>query len=125
MFADDTTVCLTKDDDYASLQSIIHKWCTASGAKFNTTKTEIIPIGSHDYRKDLYNTHVLNPNHPPLPANLQIAKDGTAIRILGAWLGNNVDENTIWSPILETIDKCLERWVKTHPSVDGKKTITQ
>ena len=70
MFADDTTVYLTKDDDCASLQSILHKWCTASGAKFNTTKTEIIPIGSHDYRENLYNTHILNPNHPPLPANL-------------------------------------------------------
>ncbi|KAF8228108.1 hypothetical protein L208DRAFT_1293291, partial [Tricholoma matsutake] len=60
-----------------------------------------------------------------LPVNLQIAKDGPAIRILGAWLGNKVDEDTIWTPILEKIDEGLGRWERSHPSIDGRKAIIQ
>ena len=125
MFANDTTAFLTKNNNYSLLQSILKKWCTASGAKFNTAKTEIIPVGSPAYCEALHNAHILNPNLPPLPEDLRIAKDGTAIRILGAWLGNNTHEHTIWFPILEKIDDSLDRWERTHPSIEGRKTIIQ
>ena len=44
LFADDTTTFLHKEDSFADLMSILDTWCTASGAKFNKDKTEIIPL---------------------------------------------------------------------------------
>jgi hypothetical protein len=46
LFADDTLVYLSSRDDFQSLLNILEEWCTASGAKFNIEKTEIVPIGS-------------------------------------------------------------------------------
>jgi hypothetical protein len=45
-FADDTTTFLSAEDNMDDLQNILTKWCTASTAKFNIQKTEVIPIGT-------------------------------------------------------------------------------
>ncbi|KDQ25470.1 hypothetical protein PLEOSDRAFT_1026875, partial [Pleurotus ostreatus PC15] len=50
LFTDNTTVFLNEGDDFNALQIILGKWCTAAGAKFNTKKTQILPIGSVEYR---------------------------------------------------------------------------
>ncbi|PPQ85541.1 hypothetical protein CVT25_006781 [Psilocybe cyanescens] len=50
LFADDTTVFLNNADKFEDLQAILDKWCTASTARFNIGKTEIIPLGSDEYR---------------------------------------------------------------------------
>ena len=46
LFADNTTVFLSKFDKFSALELILDKWCIASGARFNVSKTEIIPIGN-------------------------------------------------------------------------------
>ncbi|KII82983.1 hypothetical protein PLICRDRAFT_68591, partial [Plicaturopsis crispa FD-325 SS-3] len=125
LFADDTTVYLNSDDDFQTLQSILDKWCIASGAKFNTTKTEVIPIGSKLYRENLQTTRLLSPNHPPIPESINIASDGVATRILGAWIGNETNEEGVWSTALEKIAASLERWESTNPTVEGRKIILQ
>lgn len=60
MFADDTTVFLHKDDSYKNLVNILEHWCTASGAKFNIAKTEVIPLGKEDYRTNHIELRKLN-----------------------------------------------------------------
>lgn len=52
-FADDTTVYLSADDGFGELQEILDRWCLAAGAKFNISKTEIIPMGTPEYREIL------------------------------------------------------------------------
>ncbi|KAG2088264.1 uncharacterized protein F5147DRAFT_559989, partial [Suillus discolor] len=56
---------------------------------------------------------------------IEIAPDGKATRILGAWIGNGVDEQAVWSPILEKIEKVLQCWEKWHPSIEGRKIIIE
>jgi hypothetical protein len=48
LFADDTVVYLTNEDEMQTLETIQDKWCAASGACFNKGKTQMIPIGSKD-----------------------------------------------------------------------------
>lgn len=44
-------VYLIEHDDFGALTDTLQFWCKASGAKFNTSKTEIIPIGTKEYRE--------------------------------------------------------------------------
>ncbi|KAJ3996503.1 hypothetical protein F5050DRAFT_1536775, partial [Lentinula boryana] len=60
-----------------------------------------------------------------LPDYLELAKEGEAIRILGAWYGNNIRAEQIWTPILEKIDKNLERWSRNSPTMEGRRHIIQ
>ncbi len=52
-------------------------------------------------------------------------KEREAIRILGAWFGNDIPENTAWPPIIEKIDSSLARWEMSHPSVPDRRIIIQ
>ncbi len=56
LFANDTTVFLSKNNSPKTLFKILDKWCSASGAKFNKDKMVVIPVGSENYRKEV-NTH--------------------------------------------------------------------
>jgi len=125
LFADDTTVYLNHEDDFQTLTGILHLWCRASGAKFNETKTEIIPIGTPHYRDQFLNTRQNSPDNAPLDPNIHIAKDQEPTRILGGWIGNGIDEQAIWSKNLEKINSTFERWDKRHPTLIARRLIVQ
>ena len=59
LFANDITVFLNKNDVYKILTSVLDLWCIASTAHFNTTKTEIIPIGSPTFHSQVITTRHL------------------------------------------------------------------
>ena len=126
LFADDTNLYLSKHDRMDKVQEVLDNWCVASGAKFNIEKTEIIPIGSKEHRCDVLSTRKINQqDHSPLPDRIRIAQDGVAIRMLGAWIGNNAEDQTPWEPVVDEAKARLKRWNKTHPSIEGKPYIIQ
>ena len=47
------------------------------------------------------------------------------MRILGAWLGNNIDQATTWALILENCTKRLKRWNTARHSLEGRRLIIQ
>ena len=125
LFADDTTVFLSESDPIEDLQNILADWCEVSGAKFNIEKTEIIPLGDVAQRRAITSLRSLNGTNAHLPPNVHIAKDGEPVRILGAWLGNNIDQALTWAPILENVCKRLKRWGAAKHSLEGRRLIVQ
>ena len=96
LFADDTTVILTEHDSLSGLIEILDDWCRVSGAKFNVEKTEIIPIGTPEFRRNLAETRIINTTGERVPPSIHITRDGDATRLLGAWIGNDVDPMAPW-----------------------------
>jgi exonuclease III len=125
LFADDTVVYLTSEDEMQTLDNILDKWCIASGACFNKGKTQLIPIGPKHIREQIISTRKLSENQTDIPSDIHIVEEGEATRILGAWIGNETNEEAIWTPILESIDSNLNYWNKMHPTIEGRKIITQ
>lgn len=92
MFADDTTLFLGETDRLDVVNETLDHWCKASGAKFNTEKTEIVPIGTENYRTTVVVTRKINQlDITPVNDQVHIATDGEAIRSLGAWIGNRTN----------------------------------
>lgn len=125
LFADDTVLYLNEKDSYDETLKSLDKWCRVSGAKFNKEKTEIIPIGNKSHRKKVIRTRKLNPNDQRIPEDVHIAKDGESIRSLGAWVGNETQEERPWEPIIDAVHRDLERWKAVRPTLDGKRLIVQ
>lgn len=120
MFADDTNLFMGKTDRMDHVQEILDEWCHASGAKFNIEKTEVIPIGSKTHRNRIITTRKLNQDDlTPLNDHIRIAKDGDAVRSLGAWIGNNTNLKTPWEPIIDNIHKVLKSWGRSNPTLAG------
>ena len=120
LFADDTVLYLSEEDQLDEVTKVLDKWCEASGARFNKEKTEIIPIGSRVHREKVTRTRKLLPNDTPIPTGVRIARDGEAVRSLGAWIGNDTIETKPWEPIIDLVHNDLERWKSVHPTLDGK-----
>ncbi|EJD48235.1 hypothetical protein AURDEDRAFT_30769, partial [Auricularia subglabra TFB-10046 SS5] len=125
LYADDTTVYLSVEDDYEALLEILEVWCRASGARFNATKTEIIPIGKESFRRDLIQTRKMRPDATALPEGIRIAKDGEVTRILGSWPGNTKGNAAAWSTILDKVQDRLDRWSRFRPSLNGRSMISR
>lgn len=125
LFADDTTVYLAKSDKISTVFSKLEEWCRASGAKFNTEKTEIIPIGSTEFRNEVIKNRKLTEDGETIPADLHIAKDGEATRILGAWIGNKFKQEDHWDRVIKKVQTGIKKWGKCNPTMKGKKHIVQ
>ena len=126
LFADDTNLYLSKHDRLDVIQATLDKWCTASGAKFNIEKTEIIPVGSAAHRREVITTRKINQQDTtPLPINIHIAQDGEAVRMLGAWIGNNAEDQAPWEITVDKVKASLKKWSKIRPTLDGKSQIIQ
>jgi exonuclease III len=125
LFADDTSVVLGDGDKYEDLISILLEWTKASKGRFNIPKTVIIPIGPAEYRQRVMTERKLKDDHDAIPADIHIAADGEPVRLLGAWLGNKVNNADPWGPVLEKVEKHLSRWEKGHPTMEGRRLIIQ
>jgi ribonuclease HI len=124
MFADDTTVYLDKIDPWELLMLILDDWCKASRAKFNKGKTEIIPIGSNEYRRTFEITQKTTQGNP-IPEDVRIVPKGAAVRILGAWFGHDVEVNAPWMTVISKIDKAVERWNNARVTTLGRQHVIQ
>lgn len=126
LYADDTNLFPNKEDNLDYAHKILDEWCAVSGAKFNIGKTEIIPIGTTEHRLRMTTMRKLNDNEQaPLDDRIKIARDQEAIRILGAWLGNNTNASAPWEPIMDKINKALNLYGWSHPTMNGRKVIAQ
>ena len=127
LFADDTSSFLSQGDGWSDLWRILHQWCKASRAKFNDGKTEVLPVGTEEYRRSVLQTRSLDPHNvnDAIPPDVRIASDGEPVRVLGAWIGNRVDQASVWTPVLDKIASFLDRWNRCHPSLIGKRHIIQ
>ncbi|KAH9903282.1 hypothetical protein C8Q73DRAFT_742405 [Cubamyces lactineus] len=123
LFADDTTVFLSEEDDYATVEDITAVWCRGSRAKFNLPKTEVIPVGTEAYRNGVLATRRLSPVGSRVQDGIHIVRDGEAIRLLGAWIGNRADPQLSWRPIVDTIKANLTKWALRRPTLHGKKLV--
>ena len=126
LFADDTMVYLHESDSIELLEETAPKpWCDVSGVVFNIAKTEVILIGTQEYRKELLRTRKMNGASNPIQASIRITKDGQPVRVLGAWIGNGVDQATPWTLTIKKIAQNLKRWEANHPTTEGRRLITQ
>jgi hypothetical protein len=124
LFADDTLVYLNWTDDFKKLIEILEEWCTASGAKFNINKTEVIAIGKEDYWDKVRKSRCVNgENGGKIPPHVKIAAESEPIRTLGAWVGNNLVQVDMWARTLEKIDAALDQWDLGHPTMEGCRLI--
>ncbi|KAG8934005.1 hypothetical protein FRC01_005692 [Tulasnella sp. 417] len=127
LFAEDTQVYLSKADKRTDVTNITDKWCLAWTAKFNTGKTEFLPMGSAEYRRDMARRKCLQPNRirsaEVLLRGWRIVKDTEPIRILGGQVGHKLDVEAIWEPVTAKIESLANKWSAKRMTLRGKRLI--
>src|SRR5258708_6369592 len=126
LFMDDAAVFLAEDNHPESLFEILHKWCQASGTRFNNNKTIIIPVSSEAYRNSVLDLRKLSQtsNHT-FENTIHILKDGESTRYLGVHIRNQITNDKPWPKIINEIEHSLNHWSKAYPGLKGRKHIIQ
>ncbi|KIY63898.1 hypothetical protein CYLTODRAFT_330204, partial [Cylindrobasidium torrendii FP15055 ss-10] len=125
LFADDATVYLSKNNNFATLQNILDKWCMASKAKFNINKTKVIPMGSVGYWAQVQQTRRLSLLQAEIPENIAITNDHTAIRSLEDKVGNKINREASWTSVLERTNQKLNTWRNRKLTMVGQAALCQ
>lgn len=118
LFVDDTLVYLNKQDKTKDLEKIIKEFYIVSTAKFNLEKTEVLPIGSLQYRKDLVETRQMGDGGNKIPTCIKLIKDGELMRTLGFWVGNSISIKGKWKEM-------MERWSKVEYPLKEKNLYSK
>jgi len=124
LFADDTLVYMNKKDKRQILEKIINTFCKVSPAKFNKEKTEILPIGSEKYRKQVIEKRQTSESkEDKIPEEIRIVKNRETLRTLGSYMGNKVNQVTQWNQILKKQKDVLNAWTTLNLATAGKELI--
>ncbi|KAJ2984424.1 hypothetical protein NUW54_g10519 [Trametes sanguinea] len=107
LFADDTAVYLGEADSFETLQRILDLWCSAAKAKFNINKTEIIPLGTKQFRAEMIQQHRELGQWKDYPPNARMAAEGEQVRILGAFIGNGIDPSRAWDAKIAKVTEAM------------------
>ncbi|KAI0685470.1 hypothetical protein C8T65DRAFT_546944, partial [Cerioporus squamosus] len=59
------------------------------------------------------------------PAHVNIAGDGEPVRILGAFIGNGVEQCEVWTPTLAKLEGVLDRWKQGISTLEGRRHVVQ
>uniref|UniRef100_A0A2N9J257 Reverse transcriptase domain-containing protein n=1 Tax=Fagus sylvatica TaxID=28930 RepID=A0A2N9J257_FAGSY len=111
LFADDTLIFCGADSDQVTNLRYVFTWFEAvSGLKINLSKSEIVPVGDVPHIVEL--RQILGCKQSVLP-----------LQYLGLPLGSTFKEQTIWTPVLERVEKRLASWKRLYLSKGGKLTL--
>ena len=124
LFADDMLVYMNENDNKKTLERIIENFYEVSTAKFNNQKSEILPMGTKEYRNNMIETRTVNKTtNDKIDQAIRIVKDNDSLRTLGAYIGNNSETSIQWEEILKRQSKILKSWSKISLSAKGKELI--
>ena len=124
LFADDMLVYMNENDNKKTLERIIENFYEVSTAKFNNQKSEILPMGTKEYRNNMIETRTVNKTtNDKIDQAIRIVKDNDSLRTLGAYIGNNSKTSIQWEEILKRQSKILKSWSKMSLSAKGKELI--
>ena len=112
LFSDITLAFLAHTDQWVELWTIIARWCKGLRVCFNRDKTEVIPIGTPEYRAWVHALHTISglPGVDRIPNSVNIAPEGHAMHVLGTWIGNGIDRVATWAPALKKVEAFLHCW---------------
>ena len=114
MFADDSSTFIAKTEQIVKTRGIISRYEKATGAKLHDGKTKILKLGRLRRKKLTAKS---------LGVNFEIMKDEATEEYLGDLVGNTVEEEQRFGPILNKITKLGENWNKENIGVYGRALV--
>ena len=103
------------------LEQVIENFCQVSTAKFNKEKTEYLPIGGENYRRKMIETKKICGKE--LESDAKIIREGEAMRTLGAWVGNKINNGVQQEGVIKRQEETIEKQGRANLTLKEKEII--
>ena len=107
LYADDINLFLGQEDSVQEVSDCLTMTSRIIGSKFNMDKTDVKPVGPHNFQLACFVQQTMN--GPSIPgAHILLPAD--PLRILGVWVGSRDFATDRWLQIDKHVKKIISQW---------------
>jgi len=122
LYADDINLFLGRDDSIPEISECLASVSEAIGSKFNLDKTDVKPVGLHDFQLRCYTQQ--NMDGPTIPG-AHILPPADPLRILGVWIGSRDFTADRWEQIDKHVKKIISQWRAIGASARNRSILAK
>jgi len=122
LYADDINLFLGKDDSIREVSDCLTSVSRTIGSKFNMEKTDVKPVGPHDFQLACYTQQDMGGQSIP---GAHILPPADPLRILGVWVGSRDFASDRWLQIDKHVKKIISQWRAIGASARNRSLLAK
>ena len=122
LYADDINLFLGQKDSIQEVSDCLTTVSLAIGSKFNMDKTDVKPVGPHDFQLACYAQQTMG--GPSIPG-AHVLPPADPLRILGVWVGCRDYASDRWSQIDKHVKKIISQWRAIGASARNRSLLAK
>ena len=122
LYADDINLFLGRDDSVLEVSQCLTSVSEIIGSKFNMDKTDVKPVGPHNFQLGCYTRQDMD--GPSIPG-AHILPPAGPLRILGVWVGSRDFATDRWEQIDKHIKKIISQWRAIGASARNRSILAK
>jgi len=122
LYADDINRFLRQQDSIQEVLVCLAETSFAIGSKFNMEKTDVKPMGPHDFQVLCYRNQDMAGSTLPRAC---ILPPVDPLRVLGVWIGSRDNTSHRWSQIDLHIKKLISQWWAIGASMRNRSLLAK
>jgi len=122
LYADDVNLFLGENDSVQEVSDCLTSVSKTIGSKFNMDKTDVKPVGPHDFQLACYTQQDMGGRSLP---GAHILPPANPLRILGVWIGSRDFASDRWVQIDKHIKKIISQWRAIGASARNRSLLAK
>ena len=122
LYADDINLFLGQEDSVPAVSECLMSVSRIIGSKFNMDKTDVKPVGPHDFQLTCYTNQDMG--GPSIPG-AHILPPANPLRILGVWIGSRNFAADRWEQIDKHVKKIISQWRAIGASARNRSILAK
>jgi len=122
LYADDINLFLSPQDSVQEISKCLADVSHIIGSKFNLDKTDVKPVGPHDFQLKCFTNQDMGGSIIP-GAHILLPAD--PLRILGVWIGSRDNALQRWLQIDTHIKRIISQWRAIGASVRNRSLLAK
>jgi len=122
LYADDINLFLGKEDSVQGVADCLISVSRIIGSKFNMDKTDVKPVGPHEFQLACYARQDMDRSSIP---GAHILPPADPLRILGVWVGSRDFAADRWSQIDKHIQRIISQWRAIGASARNRSLLAK
>jgi len=122
LYADDINLFLGQEDSVPEVSECLTSVSKVIGSKFNMDKTDVNPVGPHDFQLNCYTRQDMD---GPLIPGAHILPPADPLRILGVWVGSRDFTTDRWEQIDKHVKKIISQWRAIGASARNRSILAK
>ena len=122
LYADDVNLFLCQRDSILGISDCLADVSHIIGSKFNLDKTDVKPVGPHDFQLRCFTDQDMGGSTIP---GAHILPPADPLRVLGVWVGSRDNALQRWIQIDNHIKKIISQWRVIGASVRNRSLLAK